>query len=723
MIPQLIEEIEIENYNFWLASTGRIGITFSCALIDLSDKLPYVTERIINNILSFMPDDIFVRYHLRSNIISSDGFNHARRSHIADLGQAEKIVYLSFEKKTTVFKNLKSDAFYKQAKDLLEQIPLDDLKSLGMNPVNLSLDEVNDLNPEREHHISYSNGGIDTGIEHIGVLKLLKLGKYSLSYESFTGALDSLPTPYEVVSQIKKIPQQKTELRMSHIAKRESSPQNATDAQKSYESEDALRKVELDGESHFSLELHILFRRNSESESRQSMKEAVKVLSQIGEFKIETKIGAMPSYLSTLVGANFHFSDAYSTITEEHQKVPCYLPIFTRGCAFDKEPSDLSALAFHRLDYSIDYLSLFNREYKNYCAVVVGQAGSGKSVFLNRLIYSLTHNPKSRIIIVDVRGSHTRLVDELGGNISNIDISNPSGINVFKYLKNGPSEYAINIVSAFVAELMLEEDERKISEEEMFDLSSAIKEYAEIDDSEFTLHDFIDFLPAEFPRVKLLKRYSKLGLYKHLFYTKKNENTLSRIQYYNFESIDLASNRSAARAIMAAIMADFNFQLQDKDPSEELIFLSDETPFFIEQCFRSFKLLNKNVRKLYGSLVLTVQVSTDLIVDGDTSLIDNSELKVLLSYDTTKEAFQSRFQISDDEAKTMWEIKPVKGKYSQFLIKDSVSSKVGHLILAPYEYWQSTTESYDLAKIQELSRILPTVDQSKLMTLLSSELR
>ena len=71
----------------------------------------------------------------------------------------------------------------------------------------------------------------------------------------------------------------------------------------------------------------------------------------------------------------------------------------------------------------------------------------------------------------------------------------------------------------------------------------------------------------------------------------------------------------------------------------------------------------------------------------------------------------------------MWEIKPVKGKYSQFLIKDSVSSKVGHLILAPYEYWQSTTESYDLAKIQELSRILPTVDQSKLMTLLSSELR
>jgi hypothetical protein len=112
-------------------------------------------------------------------------------------------------------------------------------------------------------------------------------------------------------------------------------------------------------------------------------------------------------------------------------------------------------------------------------------------------------------------------------------------------------------------------------------------------------------------------------------------------------------------------------------------------------------------------------VSTDLIIDGDTSLIDNSGTKILLSYDGDKTAFASRFQLENDEADIMWGISAEKGKYSQFLLKDKNGSRVGHLILTPKEYWQSTTESYDIAKIESIMRALPELSEDMILNLIA----
>lgn len=731
MIPHLIDHKIHKGINFWLASSGRTGASFRCTPIDLELSDPSNIERTLEITLRHLPDDLFIKWHLFSDIISEPNQSHARASAIEEVGQLRTFLVVHFElKSNSIIRNMMSfkkdedgsnrDFFDLACEKLHDFLPLEDLSKLGLNPISMSIEDLKSFFPDLGQPLTYRNFGVDTGTEYVGILKLLTLGKYELSYATLAAVKDSLPQPFEIVVHQKKISRAKTELRLGQIAKRESNPTNATEAQKSFESEDALRKVELKGECHFSFEMHILFRRSDEASIKEAHKRAVRTLTNIGDFSIETRVGALPSYISTLPGTDFHFAGPFAALTEEHQKLPCFLPIFTRGAA-NKTPNHPSAFAFHRIDYSVDFYTVFDRSYKNYCAVVVGQAGSGKSVALNRLISCSANNKDARIIIVDVRGSHTRLVNNLGGRISNIELSKPSGINVFSFLQKDQSEYGIGVVATFISELMLEEEERKISEEEMFDLTTSIQEYISSNPANPHLDSFIKTLPENFPRKKLLQRFSSKGLFKHLFSSidaavRGNNN---RINYYNFESIDLASNRSAARAIMAAIMADFNFQLANKRTEEELIFLSDETPFFIEQCFRSFKLLNKNVRKLNGSLILTVQVSTDLIIDEDESLIANSDTKFLLSYDTTKEAFSKRFQLTPDEAEIMWTISPEKGQYSQFLLKDKNGARVGHLILTPKEYWQSTTESYDVSRIQKIAEALPDLSEDTILNLLA----
>lgn len=732
MIPQLIDQKTHKGIHCWLSSSGHTGASFRCCPIDLEMADPSSIERTLEISLRHLPEDLFIKWHLFADIISESSIDHARSAAIEEVGQLKTYLVVHFEIKSNgLIKNVlayrhgkngqeSQDFFDIACEKLHEMLPLEDLSKLGLNPRSMSIEEVHAYFPDLGQPIRYRDFGVDTGTEYIGVLKLLSLGKYELSYASLASIKDALPHPYEIVVHQKKISRTKTELHLGQIARRESNPRNATEAQKSVESEDALRKVELNGECHFSFEMHVLFRRSDEASIKESHKRAVRTLTNIGDFTIETAVGALPSYISTLPGTNFHFAGAFSALVEEHQKLPCFLPIFTRGAA-EALPNHPSAFAFHRVDYSVDYYSVFDRSYKNYCAVVVGQAGSGKSVALNRLISCSAYNPKTRIIIVDVKGSHSRLVRNLNGTINNIELTQPSGINVFSFLEKDGSEYSIGVVATFISELMLEEEERKVSEEEMFDLTSAIQDYIVKKPENPNLDSFIKELPENFPRKKLLQRFSSKGLFKHLFATstKPQKSYNHRINYYNFESIDLASNRSAARAIMAAIMADFNFQLAHKKTEEELIFISDETPFFIEQCFRSFKLLNKNVRKLNGSLILTVQVSSDLIIDQDESLIVNSDTKILLSYDSSKEVFEKRFQLSTDEAEIMWTISAEKGQYSQFLLKDKNGARVGHLILTPKEYWQSTTESYDIARIQKISEALPELEEDTILNLLA----
>ena len=181
-----------------------------------------------------------------------------------------------------------------------------------------------------------------------------------------------------------------------------------------------------------------------------------------------------------------------------------------------------------------------------------------------------------------------------------------------------------------------------------------------------------------------------------------------------FENISTASDSYIAKAVIAAIMAEFSFKLLTKQANEKFILISDETPFFIKSCFNTFSLLSKNVRKLNGSLILLAQNSKDLILGGDTSLIDNSEFKILFSYDGEERKFKEIFSLTSEEYQKLKNIRTIKGLFSQFLLKDSIGSKIGFLRLAKEEYILSNTEPEFLHKVQGLKKLLSISEEKAL---------
>ena len=357
---------------------------------------------------------------------------------------------------------------------------------------------------------------------------------------------------------------------------------------------------------------------------------------------------------------------------------------------------------------------------------IIGRAGRGKSVLVNLIINSIANDPESKIIVVDVKGSHTKTMMDIGGRVHHISLDTPSSVNPFKHLSTTSTEEGVEILRTFVAELLLDNGEKELPTKDTYYLDEALLSYAEAKPSSPSLSDFIKFVFSAkeqsrfpmFPRKEHLLRFSSTGINKNIF-SKHNANSDDRIQYYNIDEIMQASNKTIAKATMAAIMAEFSFQLLNKKSSEKLLFLADEVPFFVEQCFSSFTLLSKNVRKLRGSLGLVAQTSNSLIVGGDRSLINNAETNILFSTDGDSETFSSVFQITPEETELVSKLKTEIGKYSQFYIRDSVSGKVGFLIITDEEYWQTTTHPADLVMIEKLKEALPQVPQNKIAKLIT----
>lgn len=716
MIPKMIDSSICDGLSIWIASTNRAGISLLTSPLDAESTDLDSLNHQLTNLFRELPESINIKFHLISDITNEESISHYRRDSVETIGRTHLRLLIHVETKIKTIKlDQQIDLHLKELFSGLQIVHK--LSNLGLELVNLNTQELKSFTHDPNLPISYSKFGIEIGTDVIGVLKLIRLSRSEVNQMTLATLKDLLPSGFEIITSIRRVPQTLAQMRFNQMAKREGSGYSRVAAQKADESERAVENIELDGTCYLSFEMHVIFRRKDEKLLKEALSQSRSILSRLGDFTIET-VGSVPSYLSILPGGPAHFAGTFEANVERDTYMSTYCPILTRGASAEMDISS-TAFAFHRLDFTRDFFDLFDRRYRNYCLTVVGQGGSGKSVFLNRLIACGAFDPCARIIVVDVKGSHGRLVNALGGETHTINLKDSSGINPFSFLVKDRSEYTLGIVKTFISELMLDDDERRLSAEEVFDLEEALQDFALNLPNDPGIESFVASLPANFPRIKLIKRF-QTGIAKKIFSNSKMGSIApSRIHYYNFQNIDLASNVSMARAIMAAIMADFNFQLGVKKPNEKIIFISDETPFFIEQCFRSFSLLNKNVRALHGSLVLTVQVSNDLIVDGDQSLIDNSGSKILMSIDSTTEDFQKRFRLSDTEIETLSEVGGEKGKYSQFLLKDAIGSRVGNLFLTSFEFWQSTTEAYDMSKIEKLSKQFPTLNDEEISYLMS----
>ena len=689
--------------NYWISSSGFLGKSFSYSTLDL--ELEDNLEFLFDNFLKSLSQNVRVKISLFQEHLREVSFKSARTEDIRERGYLDTKGLIHFEHKNKIsFKEAFRKDFLKKEEPLIKRlseiIDVKDnsfLKRINGKPVSSSL--FKNLYSLYKP-VSVTPVGLKSRKNVLGILKLKNSGNHPLSLKTLALTLEGVLKPLSFHISFEKMSELKGEKTLKAKSRQEAEGRGQVSFEKYRDTQRAISEVELSGEELFNYEVHIMLNRFSEDRLRKDIASAFKALTPLGEWSLES-VGAYPSLLALSPGGSLHYK-----LIEKSSSLKCFLPLNRFGAEIsesdDKQASVVTGgLIYHRKDFSLDVLNPFCEKYSNHTGVIIGKSGKGKSVFANLLTKSLFYDKKSHIFLVDVKGSHKKTIKELGGKVYNIDIKNSSGLNPLKNLTE--SKESIEIASSFLEKLFLEEEEVFLPSEEKTLLEKNLIQFSKKVSREKTLDHFYKSL--KHPRKRKLTRWIKGSLNENIFKRAQNISN-ERLLYFNFENISTASNLLIAKAIIAGLMAEFSFKLLTKKPQEKFIFISDETPFFIKSCFNTFSLLSKNVRKLNGSLILLAQNSKDLIVNGDTSLIDNSEFKILFSCDGEEKRFKELFSLTDLEFQRLKNIRTVKGEFSQFILKDSLGCRAGFLRLSKEEYIMSNTEPEFLYKVQGIQKLL-----------------
>lgn len=532
-----------------------------------------------------------------------------------------------------------------------------------------------------------------------------------LDFERVSEALCHLTPPYTICYTLSPYSTEISEAKVRALSNRWKNGLLAQNLD-SYSAEELLSKVCNEGQRLFDMEYVVGISRSCETECRLAITEFEHRLEKNGDFSrsfynLEFEHGSL-----------YAAGDMANPITEVEECVPIYNPIVLAGKSNIESQKD--HFVFHRKNDSLDGFDLFDQSYANFSACIFGKSGSGKSVLTNLLTRSLLNDPMNKIIKVDVGGSHSKETAALGGEEFRLTMSEPSGINPFRTASElDDIDSATNVLSNFLSVLILENGEIEISKQTRSELENALSQYLSQNPQTPSLSDFLKSGPG-IPRKDLLARWGDRGVYKNAFKEKpKTQKPQSHLRYFNFSEIFQASDPDYGQGGFAAIMAQFNFEMMKKDGSR-LIFMADETPFFINRCFSFFKFSTANVRKFGGSFITIAQNSSDVVVGGDTGIIDNSNTKFLFSIDGQPEAFQKRLSLNSRQIYQLESLKREPGRYSEALLTDGLSSKVIRLRVSPEEYWSVTSSHKDKSIIENLIQTIPGLTEEEAVRCLAA---
>jgi energy-coupling factor transporter ATP-binding protein EcfA2 len=552
---------------------------------------------------------------------------------------------------------------------------------------------------------------IDYGDRFKTTLSLVKPSFDPLDFHMMTEVLAKLSPPYTLCLNLMPCSKEMSEARVRAASSQMNSGVFGQSLSPSHP-EDIMAKVSNEGQRVFQVEYVIGLSRHSESECRLAMTEFENKLSALGDFR---RGFYNLEYEHESLFAEGSVSNPFFEIEEY---VPVLYPIVAAGVGKQVFPKD--SLLFHRKNDSVDGFHLFNECYTNFSACIFGKSGSGKSVLTNLLTRAILNDPNNKIIKVDVGGSHSKETRALGGAEYKLSLSEPSGINPFRSaLEASDTDAALNVLSNFLSVLMIENGEIEISKQMRGELESALSRYLLKNPKQPSLSDFINSEKG-LPRLELLKRWGEGGVYKNAFKDRSDyQSRENQLRYYNFGEIFQASDPDYGQGGFAAIMAQFNFEMMKADKSK-LVFMADETPFFINKCFSFFKFSTANVRKFGGSFITIAQNSSDVVIGGDTGILDNSNTKFLFSVDGRPEEFQERLRLSNYGMHCLENLNRAPGKFSEAVLSDGLSEKLLRLRVSPKEYWSMTSSHRDKTIISNLLQNIPGLSEEEAIRCLAA---
>ena len=742
MYPKITHQFDLKAHRFWVFENLSLVTAFEVDGIDPErDDLEDVSRLLTQFALSLDPK-ITLKINLSSQWVfsSKDTLSSSRREELSEIGFSREKITMSFETQiggfTQLIKTLLRRKSYHLEESyglsLLDGFHLEHLQELGLQCLPLKKPPV--LNAKGDF-LRILKAGIEISPEILGIVKFQGPTPTPLNLGSLHSLRQQIPEPYQISLKVRKMPSSLSELLLRRKSSQGLSGGDKISAQKYYDSEDLLEKVALERESLFNYELYVILPRVSEESIREDSKLVVHALKPLGAFALET-FGSFNCYKSLLPG-NFH----HLSFKERGDILSLYFPLLGACKRREKKTQSLNgmdqnvesshSLLLHRRDHSLDSIDLFDRRYDAFSTIICGKTGSGKSVLTNLLTRALLHDSRIHIIKVDVGGSHSKETESLGGREFRLSLDQPSEMNPFLCLKEGVHESSISVLSNFLNVLMTEEGEMTLSKELRAEVERALFLYAEGDKRNKGEVLSIDgFLKEskDLPRRSLLYRWAKGGIYQNALMSGHQKEDPSRIlsqddcrlRYYNFSDIHQASDVDFGQGGFSLVMAQFNLEMI-RLKNKKLVFIADETPFFIKRCFPFFKFSTANVRKFGGAFISISQKSTDLIVQNDQGIIENSPNRLLFSVDGDRGEFQERFQLSNDKMKELENLTREQKRFSEVLFQDKFGSRIFRIILSPEEYWSFSSTREDNELIESLVKSVPRLTRHEAIRILSLE--
>ncbi len=195
-----------------------------------------------------------------------------------------------------------------------------------------------------------------------------------------------------------------------------------------------------------------------------------------------------------------------------------------------------------------------------------------------------------------------------------------------------------------------------------------------------------------------------------------------RLRYYNFKSIFQAADPEFAVAGFAAVLTDFKTQTL-VDDSRRFALVLEEVPFFVKSCFELIKFVCANDRKLGHAVIPISQRLSDLIVNNDLGIIQNSPQRFLFNADAESleetSAFKRSLGLSDQQMKDLDELMSVPGKFSEVALQTEEGVRKLTIKLSEEEYWERTSSKTDKEKMRRLMEFVPGLTTREAIAVLS----
>jgi len=372
----------------------------------------------------------------------------------------------------------------------------------------------------------------------------------------------------------------------------------------------------------------------------------------------------------------------------------------------------------------------FAKELPNWNGLVFGGSGAGKSFTISQMMLQFCNQvPKPKIVWIDNGASSEKLIEVLGGEFVDLNLSSGICLNMFD-LESGetkPSSSKIKLILGCLELILKDEDKPGLPKREKALLEEAIFESYKVS---------VTSTPTLGTLKEILRSHAVPDMKKHadILYSWTGETAYGKMLdgqtnvklEKDLVSIEIKGldNHRELKDIFLLLLTSYIKAEAANDLSKPYLLIIDEAHrLFLTPSGKDFAIESYRVFRKYNAGIWCIsQNYRDFLADrelSDALMPNTTNVFILRQRKIDWEDFKNTFDFNDAQVEAVKSLEIVKGKYSEFFLMQDEKQGVVRLEPEPLSYWICTTDGNDKARVADLLARYPDKSLMEILTILS----